>query len=247
MVTLTIFDNNSVNVVIRPFNISEYRDYELAQLGNSKFLLPQGSNFTNPVEYTEYVKNKLATNSTFLGEWYQRYLNNTFIKTPIILNYVLDEKTNYVKGSNIGFFPLYSIREVDKGFVKDVKPVYMGSPLGLVFQTGFVQTNLGDHILYVVELRADNTGYVINVVNIDTMLMFKYKSHYLVKGENILLPVNDTTYVLLKNVLPYSSTKSFILSLPEADPFTKNIDFKVVLTVIGVGVVVGVVLWLRRR
>ncbi len=234
--------NESVKLVVRPASKAEFKEIMRKILGSSLIIPPQDYN-GSVEEYNQYLINQFFHNNTFFNNMYRKYLNMSRLLN-VSVEYTLSAY-NYVENyPEMGFFPLYSIKPVTKDFIKKVKPVYMGSPLHCMDSNCLVSTTVDDKLMLLFYLESEKTGGNLGF-DLNTNLYFK--KNYLVKGEDIILPVNKTSYVVLDVIEPTNGTLTFLGSVPDYKLQPDNNGILFLIMVLVVGLALGAVAWRKKK
>jgi hypothetical protein len=107
--------------------------------------------------------------------------------------------------------------------------------------TNVPYTNLNEYLL---KLSAQHVSVVDDEPGVESV--FYFKKNYLVKGSNIILPVNKTTYVLFENFIPTNETISIIKSAPEYKLYSQDYWLPLSIGIAVIIVVAGALLWKRK-
>lgn len=236
-------EGKKVNLLLRPESFDEFRYYFSKLLEENIVIInAQGSNSTSIANYNQYILDQLKNNETYAKQMYSKYLNGVKIGN-ITVSYTLDDNNYVIEFPEVGFFPLYSVKPLYPDTIEQERPVYYGSK---VISNGIVGTNVPytDLMGYFLELTAQHVSIVDNKPGVDSV--FYFKRNYLVKGSNIILPVNKSTYVLFESFTPTNDTINLIQSVPDYKLYSEDYWFPLLIGVVVVAGVAGVLLWRRR-
>jgi len=210
------YDNGTVRVIVRPPTFKE-------------FMIIRNNYF----EYNVFVGRRPLPPS----EVYRRHVLEFAINATI--TYILDEN-NYVKNMpGIGFFPLYSRIPLTPEVVEKLRPSYMGRELKCIE---------GSCIIYYTLRLPNGTAFSVNALHLAEDIGspgFDYRWNYLVKADNVVLPLNATHRIELGGLEPCPPTIELLASLPDYDTGADK-GVYLLLAIIAV-VVAAAVAMLRRR
>lgn len=172
------------------------------------------------------------------------------------LEYIVDRRSNYAWTTNgvfIGFFPFYSIPDLDYDNITMYKFVYLNETLELDMLNGkptpyplylkdfypnLSTPNIGgkDHLVC---LRLYNNFSNIYIVH-----------HYPVNIENLLLPIGNNTYLFIESILIDKRYLPLVISIDDYPEAITTIDYSRFALIIGIPVIgagLAVYLWRARR